>query len=278
MKSVLRRRSVLVRGIIKTSPDDGHASNESNLMSLTSLLSEQLKRIQHAEGSVIVREGDEDDKTWYLLLNGLVQVELQSNANPDGVVVAAQLRPGSFFGEGTLLTGQPRAATVRAITPVEVLQLTSQDLAFLNKSGDAIMDAIAHKRSLIRLRVLLEQADDCPVVVLAPEEILFKEGEEADAVFIVKSGFVDVLDEEEQSVLLTLKTGDMLGETAMLLRTQRNATAKASKNGNGATLLKVGRRRFMNLIGTQLRAELVASKIASFDRTMTQMMKSAGKK
>ena len=84
------------------------------------------------------------------MLKGLVQVELKSNLNVNKNIVAAQLRPGSFFGEGSVLTGSPRAATVRAITPVEVLQLDSHDLVLLNSTDDSIMNDITNKRSMVR--------------------------------------------------------------------------------------------------------------------------------
>ena len=146
-KSVLRRRSVLVRGIIKTVPQDGTQALDS---SLTSLLSDQLKRVHYKPGNEIIHQGNANDKKWYLLLKGLVQVELKSNLNVNKNIVAAQLRPGSFFGEGSVLTGSPRAATVRAITPVEVLQLDSHDLVLLNSTDDSIMNDITNKRSMVR--------------------------------------------------------------------------------------------------------------------------------
>jgi CRP-like cAMP-binding protein len=113
----------------------------------------------------------------------------------------------------------------------------------------------------------LSEAEDCPVVSLGVNETLFLEGDAADAIYLIQKGTIDVIDELERTIIVTMKEGDVLGETAMLLRTKRNATAKTNGK-NGATLLKVSRKRFMNLIGTQLRAELVKSRMHSFDRTM----------
>ena len=111
-----------------------------------------------------------------------MQVELSSNGgtNDDAAkstVVAAQLRPGSFFGEGSAMTGAPRAATVRAITPVEVVHLTSDDLALLQPSttSSAYIQQLSKERSLVRIRVLLKNAH-CPEVRLtASGDLLFSE-------------------------------------------------------------------------------------------------------
>jgi CRP-like cAMP-binding protein len=130
------------------------------------------------------------------------------------------------------------------------------------------MEKITRERSIARVRAVLEAAEDCAVMIeLKPNEILFYQGDEARNVYVVKSGLIDIVDEKDQKTVVTLKQGDLLGETALLLKTTRNATARVSSDGN-ASLLKVDQKRFMNLIATELRAELAKSKIKSFDRTM----------
>ena len=177
-----------------------------------------------------------------------------------------------------MLSGAPRAATIRCVTPIEVVVLTSEDLVWLdsnklhnssgNESGSDIIKKITRQRSLARVRALLEAAEDCAVMMeLEPNEVLFHEGDEARNVYVVKSGLIDIVDEKEKNILVTLKENDLLGETALLLKTTRNATARASAGGK-ACVLKVDQKRFMNLVAIELRAEIVKSKMNSFDRTM----------
>lgn len=75
-------------------------------------------------GDPIVRQGEAGD-AFYLLRRGEVVVELE---RPDGVTLTLDtMAPGACFGEQSLLTGEPRSATVRALTPVEMLRLDRAD-------------------------------------------------------------------------------------------------------------------------------------------------------
>jgi hypothetical protein len=65
------------------------------------------------EGRTLVEQGDLGGGDIHLLLDGLLSVEI------DGVAVT-QLGPGAIVGEGALVTGEPRNATLRAITRCRV--------------------------------------------------------------------------------------------------------------------------------------------------------------
>ena len=164
------------------------------------------------------------------------------------------------------------------MTPVEVVQLTSADLDLLqlDATSTEYMNKLTKERSQARLVTLLKNAHDCATVELNENEVLFVEGDEANHVYLVLSGSIDIIDKKKQNILVTLKKGSLLGETAILTQLPRNATARASGGGGGGggsrktTLLKIGRRRFMNLIGTQLRQDLMANKQESLIRSMAQ--------
>ncbi|MFM8495120.1 MAG: AMP-binding protein [Planctomycetia bacterium] len=70
-----------------------------------------------APGEVVVHEGDVGDEMYFLTKG---QVEVVRGDPPGRLTV---LRPGSFFGELAILQDAPRAATVRALTDVEVYAL-----------------------------------------------------------------------------------------------------------------------------------------------------------
>jgi putative peptide zinc metalloprotease protein len=67
-------------------------------------------------GARIVKQGDEGD-TFYVVGSG--HVEVVQNRR-----VTGRLGPGAYFGETALLLDVPRTATVRAVTPVRVLELS----------------------------------------------------------------------------------------------------------------------------------------------------------
>jgi CRP-like cAMP-binding protein len=74
----------------------------------------------YGKGEAIVRQG-EPGESMYVLCSGTVAVVLE----PDKREVAT-IRPGGYFGEMSLLTGEPRSATVVARGEVVVLELTAE--------------------------------------------------------------------------------------------------------------------------------------------------------
>ena len=70
-------------------------------------------------GQVIVREGDpvNESSKFYLIRRGTVEV-LRADGGPAKKLT--EMGPGRYFGEVALLMNQPRNATVRALTRVEV--------------------------------------------------------------------------------------------------------------------------------------------------------------
>jgi CRP-like cAMP-binding protein len=73
----------------------------------------------YAAGEPIVQQG-ETGQSLYVVLSGRARVVLE----PSGQEVAV-IGPGGFFGEMSMLTGEPRTATVRAIEDVRVLEITA---------------------------------------------------------------------------------------------------------------------------------------------------------
>lgn len=72
-----------------------------------------------AAGTVIVREG-EPGGAMYLVEDGRLDATVGTGENAR---VAGFLRTGDIFGERSLVTGEPRAATVRALTEAKLLRL-----------------------------------------------------------------------------------------------------------------------------------------------------------
>jgi putative ABC transport system ATP-binding protein len=88
---------------------------------LLSEIAAKMKREKHAPGAAIIRQGDRGDK-FYVMRNGHAEVSRVRDGNRTDTLVT--LGPGAFFGELALLRDEPRAATVTALEPVEVLTLS----------------------------------------------------------------------------------------------------------------------------------------------------------
>ncbi|MBX0328616.1 cyclic nucleotide-binding domain-containing protein [Oscillochloris sp. ZM17-4] len=82
-------------------------------------LASSLRPSSFSRGSLLIREGDSANAL-YLIESGQVLVE-------QGGQTVATLGEGDFFGEIALLTRQPHRASIRAITPVDLLALPSPD-------------------------------------------------------------------------------------------------------------------------------------------------------
>lgn len=84
----------------------------------TVLQNSQIHR--YGRGEPVIQEGDEGD-SMFILLRGTAAVSIAKNGA--GVRVGL-MRPGDCFGEISLLTGEPRSATVRAESDCEVLEIS----------------------------------------------------------------------------------------------------------------------------------------------------------
>ena len=81
------------------------------------VLAELSKVWRYARGESVVRAGEAGHEL-FIVVSGNVKVQIQQRGVP---IEVAQLGPGEFFGEMSLLTGEPRAATVIATEETEVV-------------------------------------------------------------------------------------------------------------------------------------------------------------
>jgi CRP-like cAMP-binding protein/small-conductance mechanosensitive channel len=88
-------------------------------------LASHMRKASFAPGEVILRQGDPGDSA-YLVQRGRVRILLSNDSGLSEQV--ACLAPGDFFGEMSLLTGEPRSATAVALDQVDCYQLAKPDL------------------------------------------------------------------------------------------------------------------------------------------------------
>lgn len=97
------------------------------------------------EGGIIVNEGEIGDY-FYIIIRGTARV---SHYLGESTINLALMQSGDYFGEWSILTGAPRAASVSAITRVDMLRIDRETmLEFIQKQpevGERI-DLVAHNR------------------------------------------------------------------------------------------------------------------------------------
>ncbi|MGZ5052464.1 MAG: cyclic nucleotide-binding domain-containing protein [Methylobacter sp.] len=90
------------------------------------------------KGDIIFHEGQPSDH-FYVLQKGEVEVFIRKNEKR---FVIGTLGPGEFFGEMGLLSDEPRSASCRAITPVEVARIGNDDFKKLLKNSHPLVGKI----------------------------------------------------------------------------------------------------------------------------------------
>ncbi|HEY8037804.1 MAG TPA: cyclic nucleotide-binding domain-containing protein [Methylobacter sp.] len=90
------------------------------------------------KGDIIFHEGQPSDH-FYVLQKGEVEVSIRKNERR---FVIGTLGPGEFFGEMGLLSNEPRSASCRAITPVEVARISNDDFKKLLKNSHPLVGKI----------------------------------------------------------------------------------------------------------------------------------------
>ena len=207
----------------------GHVDTEQQHGSwLNRLKNKLVPRAQHQ------REGENLRQT-YISIDAPVDLAYD---NP-----LAQLGPGDLFGEMTCMSFYPRSATVRAAEDCVVLEMLRNVLDVLqkNKNFRAQLDQKYRERALsshlrsvpifnsltpafidkLRSRVQLDR--------YAPGEVIFKQGDAADAFYLVRLGFVKVTEDYAggELVLAYLSKGGYFGEIGLLGGGIRTATCSA---------------------------------------------------
>ena len=97
-----------------------------------------------APGQIVVREGDAAE-AFYVITRGEALVMGRDSAGAETILNT--LREDQYFGELGLLRGEPRNATVRAKTSLEVITVSKEAFEMLVKSSQQTADEIARVAS-----------------------------------------------------------------------------------------------------------------------------------
>ncbi len=146
---------------------------------------------------------------------------------------SARLGPGDFFGEIGTLSGWPQSVTARTAAQCELVQIRLPALRLMKTKSDDLklrLDDLYRKRSLLNQlkttplfakcsQAFLEKlAREAALVSLEPGESLAREGEPADALYLVRSGFIKLMQRfgSGELAISYLSKGMTVGETEFL--------------------------------------------------------------
>ena len=198
-------------------------------------------------GELVFAEGSPGDAL-YVIDSG--QVEISSDRQA-GSVVLASLGADEVFGEMALLTGKPRSSTARAATHTNLWVLYRSDFDSLVNRYPSVSLALSkvlsqrltemdrrftesHLRGIKLLAGLsTSQLDDVgrrlKPVRYGQGEVVIREGDPGNELFLIESGRVQVVRGSGSRALLLaeLGGGDVFGEMALLTGLPRSATVTA---------------------------------------------------
>lgn len=201
-----------------------------------------LKLSSFSLGDTICRAGD-DGTSIYVITEGFIKVFIEGAAGEK--IEIAKLGAGDFFGEAGFFTNGKRNASVMAIDDTELLEITKDDFEQIFIKHPRIKDLLESfykKRVLDKLLVVsplfsvlsdVERADllnDFKLKSYNDGDVVIREGDSGDALFLIKQGKATVTTEEggkKELVLAGLKEGDFFGEVSLITGKPRTATVLA---------------------------------------------------
>jgi CRP-like cAMP-binding protein/thioredoxin reductase/ferredoxin-like protein FixX len=183
-----------------------------------------------------VFERNEFTNTFFTVFEGEVAIQVDSEDRDDDVLLGA----GSFFGEMGLISGRRRSATVVANKPCVLIETARREMIKLIKSLPKVRESIDRAAVERQIRTYLAPSlsrDDMDSILKAAKlrgfksnEILFKEGDPGDGVFLIRTGSCTVSRRigEKEIVMSYVPAGHYVGEMALVREMPRSATVKAA--------------------------------------------------
>lgn len=185
-----------------------------------------------SSGEIVFKQ-DDYSNTFFCILQGSVRIQIQQK---DGHSAEFTLQAGQFFGEIGLLSGRRRSGTVFAGADCCLLEISRRTMLRLMVAVPAVqkrLDDVSCKRLLrncygqkleeAQLDALLAQARPRRY---AAGEVVFREGDPADALYIIRRGAVTVSRQRDgkEEVLAYVPAGNYVGEMGLVSHMPRSAT------------------------------------------------------
>jgi cGMP-dependent protein kinase len=198
-------------------------------------------------GEVIITKGQVGN-IFYMIKEGTVSVTDVGEKFSDHNLTA-----GDYFGERALLTGEPRAATIRAVTDVKVMALDRENFDTLLGPLRDVLDHNMNLRILQSIKLFEKLSNQekkklaqCfQIERFAANAAIVRQGEPGKKFYIIKEGGCKVLaDEKEVGVL---QQGTYFGEMALLDDEVRKATVIATA---ATECFVIDRETFTKILGS----------------------------
>jgi len=220
-----------------------------------------------SEGDTLFTQGDPGD-AFYIVTSGMLRVSVCSTGAAGNFF--NDLKAGECVGEISLLTGQPRTATVTALENTDLLCLTKSNFDRLAEEHPNLLTGLANQllprfqqdQTRLALKKFFGDIDDALLRDLLKNldcchcdsgQTLFNQGESGDAMYIIVQGRLRLVAEEadgNQRIIREVGAGECVGEFALLAESGapeslRTATVYATRSTD---MIIITRPVFENLL------------------------------
>lgn len=135
-------------------------------------LAESARERPYGAGEIVVRQ-DDPGQSMFVVCSGRVRVTIEPERGAGRQAGAASqelavIGPGGYFGEMSLLTGDPRAATVTALEDCDLLEIAADDFRRLVLGNPDVVEEIG--RAALQRRDELETTRAAVVVAAMTDE------------------------------------------------------------------------------------------------------------
>ncbi len=210
-----------------------------------------MQEVHFAAGEVIVTEDALVDSV-YIIANGQAEVTRAMTFEKRIITaLVASISSGDSIGlnnTGFFSTTGKRTATVVASTDMVVLKLNLKALhQFLQKYPHLSSAMISHAEQMLRVQLIRQSlpfthlsyermqwlASQVEEVRVKEGDVLFKQGDQGDRCYLIKSGKIEIVADDSNDTehrLALLKPPMLFGEATFITREPRNATARATED------------------------------------------------
>jgi len=213
-----------------------------------------------AADEVLFRQGAEGDAL-YVVVEGRLAVLAETGEGPPRPV--GTVGAGECVGEGALLLAGRRTATARAETACRLIRLSREAFESAVAAQPAVRAVlttlVAHRMPALRAAEdeifgALDEAarrrveGELSWVYLQRDEVLFREGDPADALYVVLQGRLQVVRERAGhpvEVVTEIGRGQPVGEIGLLTGDARSSTVRAIRD---TELIRFSEQGFRSLL------------------------------
>ena len=221
----------------------------------------------------VVFEKNDYTNSFYVVLDGSVAVMIDENDPSKRIIIGL----GNYFGEMGLISGRRRTATIKAESNCVLIEIPRRTMIKVRGNSPEVRQALDREAAIRQIQTyiapdvprddLIEIANSSEIKSYKTGEVIFNEGDEADALHLIRKGSVSVSKRlGGRSVVLNyVASGNYVGEMGLISDAPRSASVTAAV---ASETIRIDGSAFKNLMASN--PKLKATVEEKFSDRITQ--------